>query len=364
MLDRYPHFRAVCVLALCALILTAPSMLPAAGSGVPETPRIEVIDTVHGVEIVDPYRWLEDQESPETRAWIDAQNEYTQAVLGQLSARPAVRDNLEKLMRTDKISGPIHRSGRYFFTKRAADQDLNVICMRDGSDGEDRVIIDPHPLSPEHKISATIMGASADGNLLAYGLRESGEDEIVLKILDVEAGEDLADRFPKSRYYDIHFDPDGAGFYYGDYDSLGERIYYHALGNDPGADRLMFGGDLDPEMGLSVALSEDGRFLLYSVYHGSAARKSEIYFQDLETGGEVQTVVNTIDARFDGKIGGTTLFMSTTWKAPNGRILAVDLENPSRQNWKEIIPEGKGTMTGFAPAGGRLMVRYLSLIHI
>jgi prolyl oligopeptidase len=359
MADRSTLFRAGFIPALCALVLSAPSTGLAAGTARPETPRIEVTDTVHGVEIVDPYRWLEDQQSPETRAWIDAQNEYTQAVLAPLAIRPEIRDDLEKLMRTDKISRPIHRNGRYFFTRRAAEQDLDVICMREGSDGEDLVIVDPHLLSPDHKISAGIMGVSQDGKLLAYGLRESGEDERVLKILDVDTGENLPDEFAKSRYYDIMFDPEGAGFYYGDYDSLGERVYYHILGSDPAGDRLTFGGDLDPEMGLSVALSEDGRFILYSVYHGSAARKSEIYFQDLAAGGDVQTVVNTIDARFDGKIGGTTLFMSTTWKAPKGRIIAVDLENPSRQNWKEIVPEGKGTITDFMPAGGRLMVRYL-----
>jgi len=359
MVDRRMLFCAVCILTLSALTLTAPSTLLATGAGEPDTPRHDVTDTVHGVEIVDPYRWLEDQQSLETRAWIDAQNEYTQAVLGPLPLRTTLRDDLERLMRTDKISRPIHRNGRYFFTRRAADQDLDVIYMRDGSDGEDQVIIDPHPLSPDHKISASLMGASPDGKLMAYGLREGGEDETILRIFDVEARKDLADQFPKSRYYDIMFDPEGIGFYYGDYDSLGERVYYHAFGSEPAGDKVMFGENLDPEMGLGVELSEDGRFLVYSVYHGSAARKSEIYFQDLSTGGDVQTVINTIDARFDPKIGGTTLFMRTTWKAPNGRIVAVDLENPSRANWKEIIPEARGTLTGFTPAGGRLMLRYL-----
>ncbi len=345
--------------AVSVLTLASFAVLQAAAAR-PDTPRLEVTDMVHGVEIMDPYRWLEDQQSPETRAWIDAQNEYTRAMLGGLPIRDAIRSNLELLMRTDHISRPIHRNGRYFFTRRSADQDLYVICMREGTGGEDVVLIDPHTLSPDHSMSADIMAASPDGKLLAYGLREGGEDETVLRILDIDSREDLKDEFPKSRYYDIMFDPRGDGFYYGDYDSLGERAYYHVFGADPATDEMLFGEDLGPEMGLSISLSEDGRFLLYGVYHGSAARKSELYFQDLTSGSEVQTIVNTIDARFDGKIGGTTLFMYTTWKAPNGRVIAVDLENPSRAGWKEIIPEARATLSGFTPAGGRLLVRYLS----
>ncbi len=348
--------------ALSVLILAASATLPATAAGEPTTERHEVTDSVHGIEIIDPYRWLEDQQSPETRAWIDAQNEYTQSMLGSLPMRATLRADLERLMRTDQVSRPIHRRGRYFFTRRAAEEDLSVICMREGSDGEDEVIIDPHTLSPDHKISASIMGASPDGKMMAYGLREGGEDELILRIFDIDEREDLADEFPKSRYYDIMFDVRGEGFYYGDYDSLGERVSYHAFGSDPAGDAILFGEDLGPEMGLSVSLSEDGRYLLYTVYHGSAARKSEIYFQDLSTDGELQTVVNNIEARFDGKIGGRTLFMHTTWKAPNGRIMAVDLENPARGNWKEIIPETRAALTGFTPAGGRLMVRYLSSV--
>jgi prolyl oligopeptidase len=325
----------------------------------PPTRTDNVSELLHGVEVTDPYRWLEDQQSPETREWIDAQNEYTQSILSFLPGRAALRHELESLMRIDDIDSPIHRNGRFFFTKRLADQDLDVVYMREDLTGADVALVDPHPLSPDHNISVQLMGASPDGRLIAYGLREGGEDEVALRILDVDTKKDLPDRFPKGRYYSIMITKPRTGFYYGRYDSLGERIYYHSMGSDPAGDNMVFGEGYAPEMGISVDLSEDDRYLLFTVYHGSAARKTEVYFQDLGRDGDVETIVNDVDAKFEGRIGGSRLFLHTTWKAPNGKIIGVDLENPSRENWIEIIPETKEVISDFALAGQRLMVKYL-----
>jgi prolyl oligopeptidase len=325
----------------------------------PQTRQEVVTDTLHGVVIQDPYRWLEDQQSPETRDWIARQNEYTQSLLGTLPGRDRIREKIERMVRTEDIGIPMHRNGRYFFTRRLPEEDLDVICVRYGPDDEARVLVDPHPLSPDHNISVDLMTVSDDGGLLVYGLRRGGEDETAVRILDVDAGEHLPDSLPKGRVWDVSIAPDNSGFYYVLYESEGDRVYYHEVGTDVAEDGVIFGEGYGPEMGIGLELSADGRYLLYSVHHGSAARKTELYFQDLGAGGEVETIVNDIDARFTGTMGDGKLFMQTDWGAPNGRILEVDLANPEVEHWREIVPESEATIRRFTAAGGRLLVSYL-----
>lgn len=325
----------------------------------PKTMRRVVADTLHGVRIEDPYRWLEDQDSPETRRWIDEQNEYTQSIIGTLPGRERVRKELESLMRTEDISIPRARNGRYFFERRMPEQDLDVIYMKEGLDGEDRILVDPHGLSPDHNISANLMAVSDDGRIVVYGLRKGGEDETAVRFLDVDTGKHLPDSLPRGRYWDVEITPDLAGFYYGIYEEDGGRVYHHIFGTPPDRDEMIFGEGYGREIGIGVDLSEDGRYLLFSVHHGSAARKTELYLQDLETSGETETVVNDIDARFTGLMGDDNLFIHTDWKAPNGRILAMDLEDPGMENWKEIVPESEATIRRFTVAGRKILVSYL-----
>ena len=325
----------------------------------PATFREVVADTLHGVVIEDPYRWLEDQESPETRDWIDRENEYTRSILETLPDGKALRQEIEGLMRTEDIGIPIHRNGRYFFTRRLPEQDLDVIYVRYGPDGEDRVLVDPLLFGKDSNVSVDLVSASSDGRLLVYGLRRGGEDETAVRIMDVDTGRNLPDSLPRERYWDVDITPDNSGFYYGVYQDEGDRIYYHRFGTEIADDNLIFGEGYGPEMGVGVDLSEDGRYLLFTVAYGSAARKTELYFKDLQSNDGIETIVNDIDASFIGQMGDGTLFMQTDWEAPNGRILAVDLENPQRENWKEIVPESDATIRRFTAAGGRLLVSYL-----
>jgi prolyl oligopeptidase len=324
----------------------------------PETRRDNVVDVVHGVEIVDPYRWLEDQESPETRAWIDSQNGYTEAVLTPIKGREMLTRELTDLMRIDTMGVPSHRAGRYFFTRRLADQDLAVICMRRSTDGKDEVLVDPHTLSTDNTKSVSLLALSDDGTIMIYGIREGGEDELLPMIMDVDTRQHRQDAFPKGRYSGIDITPDNSGFYYTKYDSEGERVYYHRFGTDPSGDGVIFGEGYGPEMGIESDLSEDGRYLLLTVYHGSAATKTEMYYLDLETAGEVRTIVDDIDASFEGKIRGGWLFVQTDWEAPNGKIMRGDIEAPDIDKWEEIVPEGPAVIRTFALAAGKLVVSY------
>jgi prolyl oligopeptidase len=350
--------RTACALLLTALSCTVFPIAALTAPTPPETIQDNVIDIVHGVEIVDPYRWLEDQESPETRAWIAEQNVYTESVLAQIEGREKLAGEISALMRIDKMGVPYHRNGRYFFTRRLADQELEVLCMRQGLEGEDVVLVDPHPLSEDHTKSVDLMGLSDDGSLVIYGIREGGADELLPRMLDVDTRRHLEDVFPRGRYSDISITPDNSGFYYTVYTDAGDRVHFHDFGGDPAADPLIFGEGYGPEMGIASDLSEDGRYLLITVYHGSAARKTEMYYMDFEAGDGIRTIVNDIDSRFEGIMRGGRLFVETDLEAPNGRIMAADLADPAFDGWKEIVPEDSAVLRTFTAAGGRLVASY------
>ncbi|MFQ5753780.1 MAG: prolyl oligopeptidase family protein, partial [bacterium] len=326
----------------------------------PNTRKDNVKEIVHGVELIDPYRWLEDQNSPETRAWIDAQNEYTMSLLGQFPDRDKLKQRLTELMKIDVINIPRAHNGRYFFTRRSADQDLSVIYMRQGLNGKDEVLVDPHTMSADLRTSVNLLTVSKDGTLLAYGVREGGEDEISVHFLDVDKRVNLTDQLPKARYFGISLTSDKSGFYYTRHGKEGSRVYFHKMGTDPTNDTQIFGEGYDPGKIIFGSLSENGRYLLIHVLHGSAG-KTEVYFKDLSTDGAFVTVVNDIEARTFGEIADDQLFLQTNWQAPNKRILAYDLNKPSQtpSEWREIIPESEAPINEFTLAGGKLFVNYL-----
>ncbi|UCF06293.1 MAG: S9 family peptidase [bacterium] len=331
-----------------------------AGERPPETIKESVVDTLHGVVIADPYRWLEDQDSPETREWIDKQNEYTHSYIDELSGRDKLVKRLTELMKTDLISIPRERNGRYFLSRRDADQEQFIIYMRNGLDGEDEVLIDPHPMSEDKSISVNLLDVSEDGTLMAYGVREGGADEVAVKFFDVDAKKHLSDELPSGHYFGISITRDNTGFYYSKYNfMIGSRIYYHEMGSSIEEDVEIFGEGFGPQAGIGAGITEDGRYLAIVVFHGSAAQKTEVYYKDLEKDGPVVPLVNDIDAKFIPGYGGGAVYLHTDWEAPKGRVLRVDPENHARENWKEVIPETEAVIEGVTLSGGKLCVRYL-----
>jgi prolyl oligopeptidase len=180
----------------------------------PPTRQDNVRDVLHGVEIVDPYRWLEEDESPETRAWIKAQNAYTDSLLGDLPTRERIEERLTELMKIDVLGGPVERNGSHFLFKRRRDQDLAVLYRRKGLNGTDEVLIDPHPMSADHTTSVGLADVSQDGTLLAYSIRRGGEDEVEIRLMDVETRRDLPDRLPRALYFGPWLKKDKSGFYH------------------------------------------------------------------------------------------------------------------------------------------------------
>jgi prolyl oligopeptidase len=324
----------------------------------PKTTVSEVRETVQGTEIVDPYRWLEDQNSPETRAWIDAQNAYSDSLLSKLPGREALQKQVSALIKIDSMGAPVVMNGRYFFSKRLADQDQSSIFLRKGFDGKDELLIDPLPMSAKHTVTVNLTFVSRDGSLIAYSVREGGADEVTPHLFDVDAHKDLADVFPKARYSGFSILNDKSGIYLTRDTAEGPRVYFHKMGTAATDDTEIFGKGYGPEMIIGSTVTRDNHYLQISAQHGSAAERTEIYVQDLVAKGPITTIVKDIPANFLGQIAGGHMYVRTNWKAPKWRVMEVDLKNPAIDNWREVVPESDAVLEGSSLVGGKLAIRF------
>ncbi len=348
---------AICLLAACS-VHQQPQVTPAANASMPATETRSVTETLHGVEITDPYRWLEDQESAETRAWIDKQNTYTDASLGSRPEKQQFAARLGELLSTDQMSTPLVRANRYFFAKRPAGKDLFSIYMREGEGGADVLLIDPAPMSAKQTTNVGIYDLSDDGKVVAYFVREGGVDEVEVRFFDVDSRRDVGAPLPRARYQGVSLTPDKQTVYFSRFAESGGRVYRRPFSG--GAEEKLFGDGYGPDKILGAGLSDDGRYLIIHVFHGSAGRKTEVYVKDLRGDGPIQTVVNDLDARSSVDAAGDTLIIETNWEAPNNRIMTVSAASPGRENWKELIPENKrAAIQSTSLVGGRVFVRYL-----
>jgi prolyl oligopeptidase len=345
--------------ALLTLATALALAAPLAAHAAPPPTRVEmVVDTLHGVAVPDPYRWLEDQDAPATRAWIDAQAAYTRAALERFPGRPRLVTKLRQLIEVDQVSVPIEAGGRLFYSKRAAGQDQRVLMVRAGA-GPELVVLDPHPLSADHTTSVNYLDVSRDGALAAIGTRLGGADEQEVRVLDVVTRRAKPDRLPRARYFSVAIAGDGRGLYYARALPEGPRVFFHPFGGDPARDTRLFGDGYGPEYLVSMALSDDRRWMVISVTKGSAALRNELWVRDLAGGGAPVAIAKDLDGLTTGAIGGGMLYVRTTWQAPRGRVMRVDLRDPARDHWRELVPQGAGVIEGLSLVGGRLFVRTL-----
>ncbi len=333
----------------------------------PHTPSKPVMDVVHGVTIEDPYRWLEDGNSPEAIAWTEAQNKRTEEVLSQVGSRSFFTDALTRSLSEDFVGSPVFRGNRLFYTKRTAGQNQPVLCMRELSgSAPERVILDPNKASARGIVALDWWYPSQDGSKLAYGYSERGDEWSVLRILDLESGETLPDEIERARGAGVTWEPDGKAFYYSRYPKPGEvppgeenynrHLYYHCLGDSPQKDRKIFGEGRPKQEMYGTSLSDDGQYLLLTVMHGW--NSTDILVREAkDMDAPFTPVVEGIDALFDGRIYKGTLYMMTNYKASRYRIVAVDLHDAAESSWREVIPEDPEiTLTGFNICGGFLVV--------
>jgi len=333
----------------------------------PNTPRKPVTETLHGVSLTDPYRWLENQNSPETRAWINEQIAYTDKYLAALPGRAELRKKLEPLYRIDLMTPPIVGNGRYFFMRRLADENRLSICMRQGPNGKIETLVRPEDVSKDPSVSAILTQVSDDGKLMLYAVRQGGEDELELRFFDVDKRQLLSDRLERARYFGFALRPDGKGLYYSKLlkqgsTVTGTKIFYHPVGGSAAQDQFVFskGTGLLPTD--SVGISEDGRYLVLFLNYGTSSR-TEVRVKDLVKDGPVIDVTKSTDAQFRPEIVGDKIYMHTNWKAPNWRVIAVPLSDPKLENAVDVIAERTLPLNGFNPAGGRLWASYLENVQ-
>jgi len=343
------------------LAMMGPSLLCAqTGPACPPKTRMDNVSDAYGkTTVVDPYRWLEDQDSKETREWIEAQDRCTEAALAKLPGREAIAKRLTELFKIDAYGLPREYAGRYFFTKLLAGQDVAGIYIRNGGKGADELLVNPLPWSADHSASATTLAISRDGKLLAYGRREGGQDEVTVHVIDVDTHKELPDVLPNADYGSVEITNDHTGLYYAKATPEGPRAYYHRMGTDVAGDKLLFGEKLDKEKEMALELSEDSSFLYYLVVFGTGSEKTEVYVQNMEKHTPMVAVVNDLNAVFWPAWAGNTLLLQTNWKAPQWHGYAVDPKNPIRERWKEVVPEADIKLDVIAPVGGKLVATYL-----
>ena len=337
------------------------------------TRKTDVVDTLHGVKVPDPYRWLEDSDSAEVRSWTEKQNAHTRKVLDAIPGRDALKGEVTDLLQIGYVSPPSVRAGkgglRYFHTKREGAQNQPTLYVRDGHGGKDRTLIDVASLSDDGTTALDWWYPSWDGALLAWGKSESGSEDSVLQIRDVATGKDLPDRIDRTRHASVAWLPDGKSFYYSRYPEPGtvpsgeeryhSRIYLHVVGQDPKADKLVFGAGRDKTDVPQVMISPNGRWLVVRVHMGWD--KSEVYLKDLSKPGDAkwtELAVKTA-ALFDPIPRNDRLYVQTNDGAARYRLFAVDYAKPERAAWKEILPENKDVLHDVDVLKNEIVVTYM-----
>ncbi|MEM7582216.1 MAG: prolyl oligopeptidase family serine peptidase [Acidobacteriota bacterium] len=368
-LDRRALNPTLAWIAVFALI-GAYACSPAKESTVayPPAERSDHIDTYFDVEVADPYRWLEDLGADATRAFVEAQNALAQPRLEAIPAREKIRQRMTELWRYPRVDVPRERGGRYFFEANNGEQELDVLKVADGLGAEPRALIDPNGFREDATVALADWVPSPDGKLVAYGVSDGGTDWKTWRVRDVDSGEDLADVVGHMKFSDTAWAPDSSGFYYSRY-PLGEdgtadgsakvSVYYHRIGGSQEDDRHIYstgdGNNYDPY----PAVSEDGRFLILNLFEGYST--NAVYVRRLdEPGSSVVRLLDDWDAfyTFFGNIDDE-LFFRTTHRAPNGRVIAIDLENPAPGDWREVVPESDNALAEAQLIGGQIIAQYL-----
>lgn len=349
-----------------------PSATPAEG-GRPTTKKLDLADNIHGQRVADPYRWLEDADSPEVRAWTDQQNAYTRKYLDAIPNREAFKTQIKDLLQIGYVTAPHVRSTkigttRYFHTKREGAQNQPTLYVRDGVGGKDRVLVDASALSEDGTTALDWWFPSWDGSLLAWGRSESGSEESTLYIRDVTTGKDMPDKIENTRHSSVAWLPDGKSFYYTRHPAAGTvppgdekyfvRVFLHVIGQDPKTDKLIFGEGREKTDTPIVAITPNGRWLAVRVHMGWD--KSEAWVKDLsKPDSNFIAVAKDAQAIFDPIPRNERLYLQTNDGAPRYKVYAIEWDKLERSAWKELIPEGPDVLDDVVVLKNDIMTTYM-----
>ncbi|HEX8691589.1 MAG TPA: prolyl oligopeptidase family serine peptidase [Longimicrobium sp.] len=357
------------------LLLALPAALDAQRIEYPQTRRVDQADDYHGTTVADPYRWLEDTDAPETRAWIEAQNRITDRYLSAIPEREAIRRRLTELWNSPRWTPPTKRGGRYFFFKNDGLQNQSVLYMTPSLGAEPRVVLDPNTLSPDGTVALSTTQFSEDGRLLAYATSSGGSDWQEFHVREVDTGRDLPDHLKWVKFSGATWTHDNAGFFYSRYQQpegnaltarvRNQKLYYHRVGTPQEQDVLVYEFPAEPDVLFTPRVTEDGRYLTVRIGRGTDER-GRVHVLDLGDPARPRvqgTFVKMLDAADAAYVcfgnDGPVFYCSTDNQAPRRRIIAVDLRDPAPERWRTVIPQGPDAVQGVQRVNGQFVVHVL-----
>jgi prolyl oligopeptidase len=356
-------------LALLAgsLVSAEPTKIP-----YPETRKdASIVDVYHGTEVKDPYRWLEDDNSAETKAWVSAENAVTESFLKTIPQRGEIRERLKKLWNFERVGLPEEEGGKWFFTKNSGLQNQSVLYVADALDAEPRVLLDPNTMSADGTVALAQNQPSEDGKLLAYATSGGGSDWLEIRVRDIATGKDLSDHLRWVKFSGMSWAKDHSGFYYSRYEAPKEgaaltqtneyqKMYFHRIGEPQEKDTLVYERKDQPRWGIRGGVTEDGAWLIIVITQGSDPKNRVFYKSLTNPNAEVVQLLPDADASYSF-LGndGPVYYFTTDLDAPRYRVIAIDTTNPDRKNWKEIIPQAEEPLDDVSKVGGKFIATYM-----
>jgi prolyl oligopeptidase len=346
----------------------------------PKARKVDVVEDYHGTQVADPYRWLEDVDAEQTKAWVEAQNAVTFGYLEAIPERERIRERLTELWDYERYGTPFKEGGRYFFYKNDGLQNQSVLYMQSSLDAEPVVALDPNRFSEDGTVALRTLSFTEDASLMVYGTSASGSDWQEFFVRDVEAGRDLTDHLSWVKFSGASWTHDGAGFFYGRYPEPSEgetfegtnrnmKLYYHRVGTPQSEDQLIYERPDQPDWGLGAFVNDDGRYAIMYVSQGTDER-NRIYYVDLgdplnpRLDGEIVKLLDDFDASY-GFVGndGQVFYFLTNLDAPRYRLIAIDTRRPAREDWRTIIPEKEDVLRSVGIVNNQFVARYLHDAH-
>ncbi len=337
----------------------------------PATRKGEQVDNYHGTEVADYYRWLENPDSKETEAWVKAQNKVTFNYLEQIPARDDIKKRLTKLWDYEKYGVPFQEGDRYFYSKNDGLQNQSVLYTLKNLEDEPRVLLDPNKLSEDGTVALSGISISEDGKYLAYGISIAGSDWQEWKVRNIETGEDLKDNLKWIKFSGASWTNDSKGFFYSGYDAPNEKtkledvnyyqkLYYHQLGQPQSEDTLIYERSDEKEWGFNGSVTEDGNYLIISVWLGTDS-KNLVFYKDLTNpSSEVVELISKFESSYSLIDNDENVFyFQTDLNAPRGRAIAIDINKPEPKNWQEVIPQTEETLESVGTLNNQFVAEYL-----
>ena len=363
----HPPMRFALILCLITAGITQQMIKP---NNYPPARKSDQVDDYHGVKIADPYRWLGDLDSEETRNWVEAENKLSFGYLAAIPQRTMLKERLTKLWNYEKYGIPFKEGNRYFYTRNSGLQNQAVLYTVTSLDAQPQLVLDPNTLSADGTVALSGLQVSPDGKFIAYSLSASGSDWQEWKVRDVETSKDLSDHLKWVKFSGASWTRDGKGFFYSRYDepkgdtlkstNYFQKVYYHKLGTPQTEDVMVYERSDQKDWLFGGTVTEDGNYLIITVFQGTDV-KNRVYFKDLKAkDAPVVKLLDDFDAAY-GFVGneGSRFWFQTDLQAPRGKLVEIDTANPARSSWKVVVPEGKETLQTTSFVNNKFVLNYL-----